>query len=468
MLRTLRFRLFTSLILPMFLLVPLIGFLLIYFLESWVFLPALASEMITEGQLVANALQAQPQVWQNSQAAQSALQRLSLQDPIRLALLTPQQTLLAASRADEPGQVGALIPGLPNPGSDPGAPRWQSNPGSNGQPRLDVVVPAVDDAGRVMGLVRLTRYLEDLQSGLTMARWWVFGTLLFGLLVNTLVGSGLAGAISHPIQRIAHAIREAPLTGEPSPVAGAGFLEIDQVADAYNRLQSRRYQEELSRKLMVANLVHELSRPLGSLQSAIYALMSGADTDPALRHELLNGMNERVERMGVLVNDLALTYRPQGSLELNRILIEPRRWLEPLAAVWGEQARQAGLVWQVTLPAEEICPVEIDATRMAQALGNLVGNALKFTAVGGQVTLGLGAGEHRIWFSVADTGMGIAMQDQRRLFEPFFRSVQPGWKVPGLGLGLSIAKTIVEAHGGTITVESTPNVGSTFTIELPA
>lgn len=468
MIKTLRFRLFTSLILPMFLLVPLIGFLLIYFLENWVFLPTLASGMITEGQLISNALQDQPQIWRNPQLAQAAVEHLNLQDPVRLSLLGPDQTLLATSRGDDPALIGTQIPGLPTPSSDPNAPRWQSNPGTNGEPRLDVVVPVRDAAGQVIGLLRLTRYMEDLQAGLATARWWVFGTLLFGLAVNTLVGHGLAGAVSHPITRIAHAIREAPLTGEPSPVAGAGFLEIDQVADAYNRLQSRRYQDEISRRLMVANLVHELSRPLGSLQSAIYALKSGADTDPGLRHELLNGMSERVERMGVVINDLALTYRPQGSLELNRILIEPRRWLEPLAAVWREQARQAGLEWQVICSPEEICAVEIDTTRMAQALGNLVGNALKFTPPGGTVTLSYGAGERRIWFSVTDSGIGIATQDQRRLFEPFFRSVQPGWKVPGLGLGLSIARTIVEAHGGKITVESAPNAGSTFTIYLPA
>jgi two-component system, OmpR family, sensor histidine kinase BaeS len=465
--RTLRFRLFTSLILPMFLLVPLIGFLTIYFLESRVFLPTLASGMITEGHLIANDLLDQPHVWQDPQSAQAAVKHLNLQDPVRLSLLAPDQSLLATSEDEDLAQIGSIISGLPTPSGGPTTPRWQSNPGSNGEPRLEVVVPVTDASGQIVGLIRLTRYMQDLQSGLAMARWWVFGILLFGLAVNTLVGHGLARAVSRPIQRIAHSIREAPLTGESIPIAGAGFIEIDQVADAYNRLQARRYQDEISRKLMIANLVHELSRPLGSLQSAIYALKSGADSDISLRHELLNGMSERVERMGVLVNDLALTYRPRGSLELERILIDPRRWLEPLAAVWGEQARQGGLEWRVIWPADEICPVEIDATRMAQALGNLVGNALKFTPPGGRVTLSCEADERQICFSVADTGMGIAPQDQRRLFEPFFRSVQPGWKVPGLGLGLSIAKTIVEAHGGKISVESTPNAGSVFTIALP-
>ncbi len=78
-----------------------------------------------------------------------------------------------------------------------------------------------------------------------------------------------------------------------------------------------------------------------------------------------------------------------------------------------------------------------------------------------------GSNEHTIWFSVDDSGPGISLADQAHLFEPFFRSVRPGWKVPGLGLGLSIAKTIVEAHGGTIRVESVPGEGSTFTISLP-
>jgi two-component system sensor histidine kinase BaeS len=146
--------------------------------------------------------------------------------------------------------------------------------------------------------------------------------------------------------------------------------------------------------------------------------------------------------------------------------VEPAKWLEPLLPLWAESAKQAGLDWQVNV-GPDLPAIEIDSIRLDQALSNLVANAIKFTPAGGKVMLRSGSNAQAIWFSVADTGPGIPATDQLHLFEPFFRSVRPGWKVPGLGLGLSIAKTIVEAHGGAIRVESTPGQGSTFTILLP-
>jgi signal transduction histidine kinase len=111
--------------------------------------------------------------------------------------------------------------------------------------------------------------------------------------------------------------------------------------------------------------------------------------------------------------------------------------------------------------------IRTDPDRLAQALGNLVSNAIKFTPAGGKINLTARFEESHILFIVTDTGIGIPLDDQPHLFVPFFRSIQPSWKAPGLGLGLSITKTIIQSLGGQIFFVSAPSQGSTFTIILP-
>ncbi len=356
MLKTLRFRLFASHMLPMFIFVPLIGLLLIYLLQNQVFLPLLANEVTNEAQLIANELKDSPEVWKDQGAAQAFIQWENLQHPLQIYLLTPDQVLLATDRPEDRYRVGTRMQDLPAQLSASKSSYWQINEyGTGGQPLLDVMVAATGDQGQTVGLVRLTRRLEDLEQGLVNARLWVFGLLLAGLIVNTLIGYGSANLISRRIQHIAKVIEDEPLSDEPVPVPATGYAEFDLVTQAYNGLQARRYQLELSRQRMIANLVHELGRPLGSLSTAVFALRGGAGDDPALRHDLIIGMAERIKRMGVLVDDLALAYQPRERLELNRVRVNPKKWLEPLLPLWAELARQAG-IRLAGRPALWICP----------------------------------------------------------------------------------------------------------------
>jgi two-component system, OmpR family, phosphate regulon sensor histidine kinase PhoR len=109
-----------------------------------------------------------------------------------------------------------------------------------------------------------------------------------------------------------------------------------------------------------------------------------------------------------------------------------------------------------------------DSTRIAQLLGNLISNAVKFTPEGGRIDVSLGTeGDHAL-LAVADTGLGIPAADRERIFERFFRSASATRQViPGTGLGLTITRAIVDAHNGTITVDSQEGKGSTFTVRLP-
>jgi signal transduction histidine kinase len=182
---------------------------------------------------------------------------------------------------------------------------------------------------------------------------------------------------------------------------------------------------EENRRQLLANLVHELGRPLGALRSAIHALSGGADRDEELRRELLAGMDDELQRLQRLLDDLAeLHERVLGSLELNRRPTALGEWLPQALIPWQKAAQEKGLRWQTDIPPD-LPTVLVDPDRLGQALGNLLSNAVKYTPAGGAASTGAGVEDDAIWVRVEDTGPGIAPEDLELIFTPFYRAARP-------------------------------------------
>lgn len=461
-----RRRLVLSHILPILVLVPLIGFALIYLLETRLILPTLANEMIDQGILVERLTRDQPYVWNSPNAAQSFLDSINFQRPSRIDLLTPDHTLLATSRPDDKILVGKVISNLPDTTSLQN-PWWSITPGDlTGEQILDVVILVHQTNGQTIGVIRIYRRLTDLEQSFSSMKLLVLGVLLVGFLIAVIVAIYLSKSVSHQLKELTRSIADAPSEGPYQNLAETGDQELTELSQAYNRLQERRRELEETRQQMLANVIHEIGRPLGSLRTALHALKAGAVDDPSLRTELMNGMSERIDRMGRLLEDLALTYRSLEPQDIHKKTVRVNDWLSALIPLWAESSRQKQLAWEELIP-DGLPVIQTDPDRLAQVLSNLVNNAIKFTPPGGKITLITRLERNTIQFLTSDTGIGIPIDDQPHLFIPFYRSVQPPWKAPGLGLGLSIAKTITESLGGQIIVKSEPNQGSTFTIILP-
>lgn len=466
--RTLQFKLLVSHMLPVLLSIPLVGLALMYLLETQVLLPSLADDLVNQGLLVAQIARTQPGVWDQSTQAQALIDQLSPRYHPKISLLKANSILLASNRTEDLKQVGMMLPGLPDPSISAQDVRVQiiSNFFTN-QPIIDVVVPVVDPDGNVLGLVRIFHGLNEISQPLSQARIFILGTLILCLALSMVVGSILAETMSRPLRQITRAIAETPVIGNFLPIPESEIPEIKLLIQSFNRLQERRFQLEVSRQQMLANLVHELGRPIGSIQAGLHALLNGADKNEHLRSEFLRGISDRVEHMALLVEDLAVSYQQAvGPLELKLSFINICEWLKPKSALWEEFAHQKGLNWHQDIPAN-LPILQADPDRMAQALGNLIDNALKFTPTGGSISIHAGLEGRYLRLQVIDTGVGIPLEDQERIFDAFYRSVQPTWKAPGLGLGLAITRSIVEAHGGFITVQSQIAQGSIFTIYLP-
>jgi two-component system, OmpR family, sensor histidine kinase BaeS len=253
-----------------------------------------------------------------------------------------------------------------------------------------------------------------------------------------------------------------------TPVTEEGPQEFRDLLQAFKVLTERLHSAEEARRQLLSNLVHEIGTPLGALNSGIQALRGGADEQAALRQELLAGMEDEIGHLRRLLSDLAhLDDRAAGPLKLNRKEMQVEAWLTKVLATWAAAAQAKALTWESRV-ASDLPAILGDPDRLAQVLNNLVSNAIKYTKPGGVISVVADRAGDQICISVSDTGVGIPLDEQTLIFNPFFRSRMGKRVSEGMGLGLGIAQDLVHAHGGKLIVESTPGQGSRFTLWLPA
>ena len=246
-----------------------------------------------------------------------------------------------------------------------------------------------------------------------------------------------------------------------------GPREVRSLLHAFNLLTQELHNLEKSRIRLLANLVHEIGRPLGALLSATQALEAGADQDPVFRVELLEGIKGEIQRMQSLLDDLTRLYdHTQGPVRLNLEMTHLTSWLNQVLGPWREAAHEKEITWELHYPSN-LPDIYLDPDRIAQALGNIVSNAIKYTPENGHVSITADSDHKFVWIRVRDTGSGIPVEEISHIFEPFYRGSTSHRFPQGMGLGLSIAQDLIQAHKGHITVESSPGEGSTFTLWLP-
>jgi two-component system sensor histidine kinase BaeS len=468
MLSTLRRRFILSHVLPLLVVLPLMGIALIYVLETGVLLDSLSRELRGQVLLVTDIAAQNPDIWTDPAKAQAFVTHLSEHLDARIQLLDAQERLIASSDPADAPRIGTRID----------IQEWNSvlagqtvvHSTYSQSVRAEVVdaLAAVFGSNQdVLGVVRLSHQLVTVFQRFLRLRYLIAGVLLGGLLLGAATGWVLALNLEQPLSEATEAVALLATGQTLAPVPERGPEEIHLLMHTVNTLVERLQSAEEARRQLLANLVHEIGRPLGALRSAIYALLSGADGDEALRQELLVGMNQEIGHLRRLLDDLAgLHEQAFGALELHVEPTDLGQWLGQLLPPWRESALARGIQWKTDI-APDLPTLAVDPDRMAQALGNLLSNAIKYTPRRGKVAVSAGADDEKLWIAVSDTGPGINQEDQERIFTPFFRS-QPGRRFQqGMGLGLGIARDLVAAHGGWLELESTPGLGSKFTINLP-
>jgi signal transduction histidine kinase len=295
----------------------------------------------------------------------------------------------------------------------------------------------------------------------------VLGAGVIALIISLLVAFWLARWIGDPLQRVVAASRRMP-SAEAKSIAPHGPHEVQELTRAFNEMNSRVQTSQKSQREFVANVSHELKTPLTSVQGFAQALLDGTASTPEAQKQAAQVIYNESGRMHRMVLDLLdLARLDAGTLDLQRAPMDLTALLNSIAEKFAPQARAGNVdirVETAALPA-----ITGDGDRLAQVFTNLVDNALKFTPAGGSITLRAAQAGSGVQLEVADTGAGISTEALPHIFDRFYQadpSRPGGWK-HGAGLGLTIVKEIVGAHGGKISVRSEPGKGSTFTISLP-
>ena len=222
-----------------------------------------------------------------------------------------------------------------------------------------------------------------------------------------------------------------------------------------------------ARDEVLSDVSHDLRNPISAIAMCARALQDAAPADEVARNELLVTIRESTEWINRLIQDLLdVAVIESGKLSLQLREQDPA----PLALQARHMFEVEAMGHDIQLDAKiatNLPLLSADGARIVQAMGNLLRNAIKFTPNGGRITIGVDARDGHVEFSVSDSGPGIPLENQPRLFDRYWQSSN-GARARGTGLGLSIAKGIVDAHGGDIWVRSTPGEGSTFTFAIPA
>ncbi|HEY9856100.1 MAG TPA: ATP-binding protein [Stenomitos sp.] len=249
-----------------------------------------------------------------------------------------------------------------------------------------------------------------------------------------------------------------------SPLYNADRVQVGHVV-IYHDITPEIVADRLKSEF-IANASHELRTPVTSLKVLVESLLDGAAEDPDMRKSFLEDTYREADRLHALVNDLLDLAALEAKDKLKLQEVDAARVIEEAIATVHPQAAQREI--RLVLRVPEALPVRADRVRLRQILVNLLANAVKFTPNGGQVTLEALETPEGALFQISDTGIGIPAADLPHIFDRFFRVTRGRSRLQGgSGLGLTIVKQAVDAHQGTISVESTEGEGTTFSFTLP-
>lgn len=322
----------------------------------------------------------------------------------------------------------------------------------------DVVVD-----GRSVGAVRLTSMAPlTRSSGRAVAWWWVAGAAVVALGIALVVSWWVSRRLTMPLAALAGTARAFAGGDRSARVGIRPPGELGEVTAAFDSMADQVAAAEETRRRQAADVAHELRTPLAALQAALEELRDGfTEPNPAR----LAGLHDQVLRLGRVVDDLAqLASAEAASTSLRLTDLDLAGVVASTVNSQEPQLRAAGLAVRREISGP--VPVRADHDRIHQVVVNMLTNAARFCRSGDRVTVRVFSDGERGVVQVADTGPGIAATDLPHVFERRWRGSSSG-AVTGSGIGLAVVRELVEAHRGTVSVDSGPDRGTTFTITIP-
>jgi signal transduction histidine kinase len=331
----------------------------------------------------------------------------------------------------------------------------------DGDQALVVAVPA-RYRGRTVGAVIVNTRLADLRGAEGAMLPVIGAAAAAAALAAVLAGVALSRRMARPMQRMTQAAERVAAGDLEVHVEPPSWHEGESLALAFNRMTKVLAAQERARRQFIADASHQLRAPLTSLQAQTEALLDDVVTDEAKRRSFIARIAEDTKRLAILAQQLLdLERLDAAETAPNRQPVDIGSLLRSVADAF-QDGESATLVVE---PQADAPHALADPNEVRQALINLLDNALKHTAPAKTVRLWARAEGDGVRLGVTDQGEGIAAEHLQRVWDRFYRV--PRDSSPGTGLGLAIAKRLIERQSGTVSAESTPGGGSTFSFTLP-
>jgi signal transduction histidine kinase len=272
-------------------------------------------------------------------------------------------------------------------------------------------------------------------------------------------GANGARRITRPIADLIEAAERVERGDYTARLRARGPRDVRSLANAFNAMSARLERSESERRRLLADVTHELRTPLTVIQGNVEALIDGVHpTDESHLRAIL----DETQVLSRLIDDLrTVSVAEAGALALDRETVDVAGLTRDVVASFDATARARGVDLVTDLPATAVA--EIDPIRVREVLSNVIANALRYTPSAGRVRVSVSRSDAEVAVAVRDSGPGIDPEVLPHIFERFTRADDS----PGAGLGLAIAKSLVEAHGGRIAATSTPGQGTEVRFTLP-
>ncbi len=362
---------------------------------------------------------------------------------------------------DSPAVIRAL---LENP---PRQPVWRMRYSNNGTPYLIRAGVIYDEAHKHPYYIALGRSLGPNLAILREYTWNNARVIPLGILFGAALGWLLAGRALTPVTQVARAAQR--ISGSNLslriPTRGAGD-ELDYLIATFNQMIERLETSFQQIRQFSMDVSHELRTPITAIRGQLEVALFTAKGEEQYREAVVNALQD-IERLSHIVRALLLLSQAEsGQVALQKTRLDLSKTAADIADQFQIPADEAGV--RLTADLAPGAFLDADRLQMERLFTNLLSNAIKFTPAGGEVRIVVAEENGSVYACVADTGRGIAPEHLPHIFDRFYRAPEQNTAAEkGLGLGLSFVAWIVKAHGGTVNVESKPERGTIFHINLP-
>lgn len=335
---------------------------------------------------------------------------------------------------------------------------------------IEMTVPitmTVDESTQVLGVILTSVSADSIMTNQEILDRQAVLIAIVLLIIIFAFAVGIPRVAMQPFDKVTNAINQVKAGFTDEKIVAEDYTELEHIVDAFNQLLARMKVLDDSRQEFVSNVSHELKTPLTSVKVLADSLNTQEDVPVELYKEFMSDIVDEIDRENKIINDLlALVKLDKAAADLNIESVDINKLMESIFKRLMPLAKEQGI--DLIFESQRQIMAEVDEVKLTLAITNLIENGIKYNKKDGWVKVTLDADHQFFTFEVSDSGIGIAEEEQKHIFERFYRvDKSHSREIGGTGLGLAITRSTILMHRGSIKVTSVPEEGTVFTVKLP-